>query len=318
MVFGEGSDRTSYFGVSTSLDGRWVSVTVSLGTAPRNDCYLADLGGTARPGRPATTGGSVLEGVDAQAWPVFGRDGRMYLRHRPRRASPQTGARRPGPARPVGLARSAGRGRRRRRARRRRPGRRRHRRRAQPPRPEPGRRSTTGRPGPSGAAVPLPGPGLRRSDRPARRGRRGLDRLHRPRHAVPDPAPRRGLGLGDRLGRSARMERKRSSGRSPPARSPTSRPTAHEGADVRDRRGRPPMRPGRPSCTATAASTSRSPRPTRRPSWPGSRPAASTPSPTCGAAAKRARSGTATGCGSTSSTCSTTSPRPPSGWSQTG
>ncbi len=37
----------------------------------------------------------VLEGVDAQAWPVFGRDGRIAPRHRPRRASPQTGPHRP-------------------------------------------------------------------------------------------------------------------------------------------------------------------------------------------------------------------------------
>ncbi|HEY2301321.1 MAG TPA: prolyl oligopeptidase family serine peptidase [Acidimicrobiales bacterium] len=79
MVFGEGSDRTSYFGVSTSFDGRWVSVTVSLGTAPRNDCYLADLGGN-RPARTARHDWRVvLEGVDAQAWPVFGRDGRIAL-----------------------------------------------------------------------------------------------------------------------------------------------------------------------------------------------------------------------------------------------
>ena len=43
---------------------------------------------------------------------------------------------------------------------------------------------------------------------------------------VPHPASGRGLGVGDRMGRSSRVEGERSAGRSPPARSPTSRPTA--------------------------------------------------------------------------------------------
>jgi prolyl oligopeptidase len=74
LVFGEGSDKTAYFGVSTSPDGRWLSVTVSLGTAPRNDCYLADLRAV-----PPMKWRVVLEDVDAQAWPMFGRDGQIYL-----------------------------------------------------------------------------------------------------------------------------------------------------------------------------------------------------------------------------------------------
>jgi prolyl oligopeptidase len=77
VVFGEGSDKTAYFGVATSADGRWLCVTVNLGTAPRNDCYLASLlpaGADERPGWRV-----VLEGVDAQAWPVLGRDDRLYV-----------------------------------------------------------------------------------------------------------------------------------------------------------------------------------------------------------------------------------------------
>jgi prolyl oligopeptidase len=77
LVFGQETDKTAYFGVDTSLDGRWLTVTVSLGTAPRNDCYLADLGGPGGPAQPAWR--TVIEGADAQAWPSVGRDGLMYL-----------------------------------------------------------------------------------------------------------------------------------------------------------------------------------------------------------------------------------------------
>ncbi len=52
VVFGEGRDRTTYYGVEVSAEGRWLTVSASLGTAPRNDLYLCDL---AAPGerRPA-------------------------------------------------------------------------------------------------------------------------------------------------------------------------------------------------------------------------------------------------------------------------
>ncbi len=43
VVFGEGRDRTTYYGVEVSADGRWLTVSCSLGTAPRNDLYLCDL-----------------------------------------------------------------------------------------------------------------------------------------------------------------------------------------------------------------------------------------------------------------------------------
>jgi prolyl oligopeptidase len=43
MIFGDGRDKTSYYGVSVSRDGRWLTVSASPGTAPRNDLWLADL-----------------------------------------------------------------------------------------------------------------------------------------------------------------------------------------------------------------------------------------------------------------------------------
>ena len=74
LVFGEGRDRTSYYAVGVSLDGRWVWVGASLGTAPRNDVWLADL----TKGWPPRWE-SLQEGVDASTWPRFGVDGRLYL-----------------------------------------------------------------------------------------------------------------------------------------------------------------------------------------------------------------------------------------------
>ncbi|MBW3556977.1 MAG: prolyl oligopeptidase family serine peptidase [Actinobacteria bacterium] len=72
VLFGEGIDKTAYFGTATSSDGRWLTVSVALGTAPRNDLYLCDLGGDG-------TFHTVQEGVDAQTSGEVGRDGRLYL-----------------------------------------------------------------------------------------------------------------------------------------------------------------------------------------------------------------------------------------------
>jgi prolyl oligopeptidase len=76
LVFGQGRDKTTYYGVSVSLDGRWLVVSAAVGTAPRNDAWIADLtaGDLAR---PAFT--EVTVGLDAQTslWP--GRDGRLYV-----------------------------------------------------------------------------------------------------------------------------------------------------------------------------------------------------------------------------------------------
>jgi prolyl oligopeptidase len=71
LVFGVGREKGEYFGVRVSLDGRWLLVEASVGTAPRNDLYIADLTGDVvlRP---------VQEGVDAIASGSV-RDGRLYL-----------------------------------------------------------------------------------------------------------------------------------------------------------------------------------------------------------------------------------------------
>ena len=75
-VFGAGRDKTTYYGVSVSRDGRWLIISASVGTAPREDIWIADL-----------TGGDLAEpalvplmvGLDAMASPRVGRDGKLYV-----------------------------------------------------------------------------------------------------------------------------------------------------------------------------------------------------------------------------------------------
>ena len=72
LVHGEGSDPTTYFGVHTSRDGRWLVVSGSAGTAPRDDVWIADLAGD----------GALRDfqvGVDAQTAAWVARDGRLWL-----------------------------------------------------------------------------------------------------------------------------------------------------------------------------------------------------------------------------------------------
>jgi prolyl oligopeptidase len=72
LVHGEGSDPATYFGARTSADGRWLVVSASIGTAPRDDVWLADLAGD----------GVLRElqvGVDAQTSAWVARDGRLWL-----------------------------------------------------------------------------------------------------------------------------------------------------------------------------------------------------------------------------------------------
>ncbi|HET6393035.1 MAG TPA: prolyl oligopeptidase family serine peptidase [Blastococcus sp.] len=72
LVHGEGSDPTTYFGVHTSRDGRWLVVSGAAGTAPRDDVWLADLAGQ----------GELRElqvGVDAQTAAWVAGDGRLWL-----------------------------------------------------------------------------------------------------------------------------------------------------------------------------------------------------------------------------------------------
>ncbi|MFF8606814.1 prolyl oligopeptidase family protein [Streptomyces sp. NPDC015346] len=43
LVFGEGRDKTQFYSVSVTADGRWLGVTATLGTGRGTDLYLADL-----------------------------------------------------------------------------------------------------------------------------------------------------------------------------------------------------------------------------------------------------------------------------------
>lgn len=76
MVFGEGRDKTSYYGVSVSMDGRWLVISASIGTAPREDVWLADLA-ACDPAAPVLM--PVTVGLDAQTSVRAGRDGRLYV-----------------------------------------------------------------------------------------------------------------------------------------------------------------------------------------------------------------------------------------------
>ena len=76
LIFGEGRDKTDYYAVGVSRDGRWLVISASRGTAPRNDLWLADLS-TSDPAAPVLR--TVQKGVDAQTSLRVGRDGRLYV-----------------------------------------------------------------------------------------------------------------------------------------------------------------------------------------------------------------------------------------------
>jgi prolyl oligopeptidase len=76
LVFGTGRDKTSYYGVSVSVDGRWLVISASIGTAPRSDVWIADLTAS-DPARPDLT--EVTVGLDAQTSLRPGRDGLLYV-----------------------------------------------------------------------------------------------------------------------------------------------------------------------------------------------------------------------------------------------
>jgi prolyl oligopeptidase len=76
-VFGDGLDLTTYYGVSVSLDGRWLIVSASAGTAPRADVWIADLHATG-PGAPPEFR-EIAVGHDAEIGAWVGRDGRLYV-----------------------------------------------------------------------------------------------------------------------------------------------------------------------------------------------------------------------------------------------
>jgi prolyl oligopeptidase len=75
LVFGDGRDPTAYYSVDVSMDGRWLLLAEHLGTAPRNDVWIADLAAPAGHRRLVP----VAEGLDAATYPRVGPDGRLYL-----------------------------------------------------------------------------------------------------------------------------------------------------------------------------------------------------------------------------------------------
>jgi prolyl oligopeptidase len=76
LIFGEGRDKTDYYGVSVSRDGRWLVISAAQGTSPRTDVWLADLTASS-PAAPALR--VVQEGTDARTGAHVGRDGRLYV-----------------------------------------------------------------------------------------------------------------------------------------------------------------------------------------------------------------------------------------------
>ncbi|MFE9245492.1 prolyl oligopeptidase family protein [Nocardiopsis sp. NPDC006938] len=76
LVFGENRDKTEYFGVDVSRDGRWLVLTSVRGTSSATNAWVADLTeGPLESPRLVT----VQEGVDSDLHPQVGRDGRLYL-----------------------------------------------------------------------------------------------------------------------------------------------------------------------------------------------------------------------------------------------
>jgi prolyl oligopeptidase len=72
-IFGEGLDPRTYLDVDLSPDGRWLVVSAAIGTAPRDDVWIADLHAAALEFVP------VQVGVDARCAASFAFDGRLYL-----------------------------------------------------------------------------------------------------------------------------------------------------------------------------------------------------------------------------------------------
>jgi prolyl oligopeptidase len=75
LVFGDGRDKTEYYSLDVSPDGRWLVVGASKGTAPRNEVHLCDLAAADATPRWRV----VQEGVDAWTDASFHHDGRLWL-----------------------------------------------------------------------------------------------------------------------------------------------------------------------------------------------------------------------------------------------
>jgi prolyl oligopeptidase len=76
MIFGAGMDKTTYYSVSVSRDGRWLIISAGAGTAPRNDLWIADLAAAPESAPELRV---IQHGVDAQTSAYAARDGRLYL-----------------------------------------------------------------------------------------------------------------------------------------------------------------------------------------------------------------------------------------------
>jgi prolyl oligopeptidase len=76
MIFGAGMEKTTYYSVSVSRDGRWLVIGAAAGTAPRNDLWIADLAAAPESAPELRV---VQQGVDARTGAHAGRDGRLYL-----------------------------------------------------------------------------------------------------------------------------------------------------------------------------------------------------------------------------------------------
>jgi prolyl oligopeptidase len=76
MIFGEGMEKTNYYSVSVSRDGRWLIIGASAGTAPRNDLWIADLAAAPESSPELHV---VQQGVDARTGAHAARDGRLYI-----------------------------------------------------------------------------------------------------------------------------------------------------------------------------------------------------------------------------------------------
>jgi prolyl oligopeptidase len=75
-VFGDGMDKTTYYRATVSRDGRWLVIWAALGTAPRNDLWIADL---TRSDPAAPEFRVVQRDVDARSTLITGRDGTLYV-----------------------------------------------------------------------------------------------------------------------------------------------------------------------------------------------------------------------------------------------
>jgi prolyl oligopeptidase len=76
VILGEGLEKTNYYLVAVSRDGRWLSITASAGTAPRTDVWVADLSAADAAAPDLRV---MQQDVDANTYPHAGRDGRFYL-----------------------------------------------------------------------------------------------------------------------------------------------------------------------------------------------------------------------------------------------